>query len=143
MQPGDPDLDSSSTPQEPRPFSTSFAQSVDPTNPPFQHFDEEALFTSLHERVDYLRAFLDFTHEDVEALNDIVSWLQAHPWTFLDPVHTFLSLSRYHYLNRSLVASSTKSMRICSLLTLRNQLSCRNQKIQWLVTHTLSLTSVT
>ena len=77
MQPGDPDLDSSPTPQEPRPFSTSFAQSVDPTNPPFQHFDEEALFTSLHERVDYLRAFLDFTHEDVEALNDIVSWLQA------------------------------------------------------------------
>ena len=55
-----------------RPFSTSFAQSVDPVNPPFQHFDEEALFTSLHERIDYLRAFLDFTHEDVEALNDIV-----------------------------------------------------------------------
>lgn len=56
-----------------RPFSTSFAEAVDPVNPPFQHFDEEALFVSLEERVEYLRAFLNFTHEDVETLNDIVS----------------------------------------------------------------------
>lgn len=55
-----------------RPFSPSFGHSVDPVCPPFQHFDEEALFVSLEERVEYLRAFLDFTHEDVEALNDIV-----------------------------------------------------------------------
>lgn len=57
----------------PRPFSTTFPQSIDNINPPFQHFDEEALYTSLEERVTYLRAFLNFTHEDVEALNDIVS----------------------------------------------------------------------
>lgn len=55
-----------------RPMSAQFPESTDPMNPPFQHIDEEALFTDLHERVDYLRAFLNFTHEDVELLNDIV-----------------------------------------------------------------------
>lgn len=51
----------------------------DPMNPPFQHVDEEGLFTSLHERVDYLRAFLDFTQDDVELLNDIVRSLLSYP----------------------------------------------------------------
>jgi hypothetical protein len=73
MQANDSSFDKPSARQRSRPSSTSFAQSVDPVNPPFQHFDEEAIFTSLQERIDYLRAFLGFTHEDVEALNDIVS----------------------------------------------------------------------
>jgi hypothetical protein len=119
--------DSPSTPQNFRPVSTSFPHSVDMIDPPFQHFDEDGLFTSLHERVDYLRAFLDFTHDDVEALNDIVGWPQAAPGLVAFPhAPAFL---RYPCLNRSSTVSSTKSMHIFSLLTSRNQLSCPNQKM--------------
>ena len=50
----------------------SSSHTTDSNNPTFMQIDEEALYTSLRERVDYLTAFLDFTIEDVEALNDIV-----------------------------------------------------------------------
>ncbi|KAF8303307.1 hypothetical protein DL93DRAFT_2035312, partial [Clavulina sp. PMI_390] len=57
---------------------------------PFQHFDEDALYQSLEERVTYLRSFLNFTHDDVEALNDIVPLLEPLVEDLVDRVYAHL-----------------------------------------------------
>lgn len=63
---------------------------IDFNNPPCAHIDEEALYTSLRERVDYLTAFLNFTSEDVESLNDISLVLEPMVEDLVDKVYAHL-----------------------------------------------------
>lgn len=70
--------------------ATKPASADDSNNPPCATIDEEALYTSLRDRVDYLTAFLDFTLEDVEHLNDISLLLEPLVNGLVDKVYAHL-----------------------------------------------------
>lgn len=59
-------------------------------NPPMAHYEREALYTSLHERVSYLTSFLQFTESDADTLNEAALLLEPHIPDLVDHVYEHL-----------------------------------------------------
>jgi len=69
-----------------------------------QHIDHDALYDSLEARIAYLKDFLEFGDEDVQALKDIVPLASPLIPTILDAVYTKLftyDITKTTFLNRN------------------------------------------
>ena len=56
-------------------------------NPPYAEYDEEALYTDLRVRIDYLTRFVGFDSEDIDALNEIAPVIEPMIPDLVDRVY--------------------------------------------------------
>ncbi|KAI5885075.1 uncharacterized protein SCHCODRAFT_02603640 [Schizophyllum commune H4-8] len=56
-------------------------------NPPYAEYDEEALYTNLRVRIDYLTRFVGFDSEDIDALNEIAPVIEPMIPDLVDRVY--------------------------------------------------------